>query len=113
MSVVEQEQVGERAVELDTAGRELVRAAEIVRERWGQGDELLNSSKRCAFTSLTEAQGGDVYGGDGFKTLNSEALHRFKDSLHLEVTAIYRWNDTTGRTAEEVATALERAAYGL
>jgi hypothetical protein len=32
--------------------------------------------------------------------------------MHLALNPV-EWNDTPGRTAEEVAEALERAAYGL
>jgi hypothetical protein len=88
----------------------LVRAAEIVRERglcqgpWNAGGPLCaagavgEAAKELGLTrpemesSLLQFAG--VLGGAGFR-------------------AVHRWNDVDGRTADEVAEALERAAYGV
>ncbi|MGH3116525.1 MAG: DUF6197 family protein [Gaiellales bacterium] len=88
----------------------LLRAAEIVRERgfcqgpWRVGGPL------CAAGAVSQAA-EEL----GFVRPEMEArLRQFADALggsaHRDV---HSWNDAPGRTAEEVAEALQRAAYGL
>jgi hypothetical protein len=94
-------------VELDPA---LLRAAEIVRERglcqgpWRAGGPL------CAAGAVGEA-GMDI----GLSRAEMEArVLRFARALGgSAVSDVHGWNDAPGRTVEDVAEALERAAYGL
>lgn len=78
---------------------ELVRAAEIVRERWCQKRFGYLGEQRCVAGAIAEAAPGSIVSYRAFRTW-----------LGREVVS---WNDEYGRTAEEVAEALERAAYGL
>jgi hypothetical protein len=88
----------------------LLRAAEIVRERglcqgpWRAGEPL------CAAGAIGEA-GTD----HGLARTEMEArVVRFAQSLGgSAVGDVHAWNDAPGRAAEDVAEALERAAYGL
>ena len=88
----------------------LLRAAEIVRERglcqgpWRAGGSL------CAAGAIGEA-GND----QGLTRTEMEArVLRFARSLGgSAVGHVHAWNDAPGRAAEDVAEALERAAYGL
>ena len=88
----------------------LVRAAEIVRERglcrgpWRAGGPL------CAAGAVGEA-GKDH--GLGRAEMEARVL-RFARALGGSAAGdVHRWNDALGRSAGEVAEALERAAYGL
>jgi hypothetical protein len=88
----------------------LLRAAEIVRERglcqgpWRAGGPL------CAAGAVGEA--GSDYGLDR-ADMETRVL-RFARSLGGSSAAdVHTWNDVPGRTADEVAEALERAAYGV
>lgn len=88
----------------------LIRAAAIVRERglcqgpWRAGDPL------CAAGAVGIA-GGDL----GLSRAEMEAtVLRFARALGgSAVRDVHTWNDAPGRSAEDVADALERAAYGL
>jgi hypothetical protein len=88
----------------------LLRAAEIVRERglsrgpWRAGGPL------CAAGAIGEA-GSD----HGLARTEMEArVLRFARSLGgSAVSHVHAWNDAPGRAAEDVAEALERAAYGI
>jgi hypothetical protein len=88
----------------------LLRAAEIVVERglcqgpWRAGGAL------CAAGAIGEA-GRD----HGLARTEMEArVLRFARSLGgLSAGDVHAWNDAPGRAAEDVAEALERAAYGL
>lgn len=88
----------------------LVRAAAIVRERglcqgpWRAGGPL------CAAGAVGEA--GKDHGLDRAET--EARLLRFARVLGgSDAGDVHRWNDAPGRSAGEVAEALERAAYGL
>lgn len=88
----------------------LHRAAEIVRERgfcqgpWRVGGPL------CAAGAVGQA-GEEL----GFSRTEMEArLLQFADALGGSAFVdVHSWNDAPGRTAGEVAEALQRAAYGL
>jgi hypothetical protein len=88
----------------------LLRAAELVRERglcqgpWRAGGPL------CAAGAVSVAA-GDL----GLSRAEMEgAVLRFARALGGSAPGdVHSWNDASGRNAEEVAGALERAAYGL
>lgn len=88
----------------------LYRAAGIVRERglcqgpWRAGGPL------CAAGAVGVA-GGDL----GLSRAETEAsVLRFARALGGSAAGdVHSWNDTPGRSARDVADALERAAYGL
>jgi hypothetical protein len=98
----------DKPVELDEAGKVLMRAADIVRERWQQLYAGTSGEPRCALGAIYEASGLD-----GTHIPWSEDPHCCEAHMRLRgaVGAIHVWNDVVGRTAEEVAEALERAAY--
>lgn len=88
----------------------LVRAAEIVRERglcqgpWRTGGPL------CAAGAVGEA--GKDHGLD--RAEMEARVRRFARALGGSAAGdVHRWNDAPGRSAWDVAEALERAAYGL
>jgi hypothetical protein len=115
MAVIEHEVMTERAAELDEAGRILLGAAAIVRERWRQGDYGRDGGPRCLVGAIAEA--GEFHGGglyDKFAVVERSPIYkRLVDSLGILGSTVVNWNDQEGRTAEEVAEALERAAYGV
>ncbi len=88
----------------------LVHAAEIVRARglcrgpWRAGGPL------CAAGAVGQA-------GEDFGLSRPEVEDRLRQFARVlggsEFADVHTWNDTPGRTAAEVAEALERAAYGL
>jgi hypothetical protein len=88
----------------------LVRAAEIVRERglcqgpWATGGPL------CAAGAV-----GEAAGELGLHRTEMEGkVLRFARSLGGSTARdVHGWNDAPGRSAGDVAEALERAAYGL
>ena len=88
----------------------LLRAAEVVRERglcqgpWRSGGPL------CAAGAVGVA-GGDL----GLSRAGMEGrVLKFARALGgSAATDVHDWNDAPGRTAGDVAEALERAAYGL
>jgi hypothetical protein len=88
----------------------LLRAAEIVGDRglcqgpWRAGGPL------CAAGAIGEA--GRDHGLD--RTEMEARVLRFARSLGGSSAGdVHAWNDAPGRAAEDVAEALERAAYGL
>ncbi len=92
--------------ELETWQQLLLDAARIVRVRWRQGDYGNAGGPRCAVGALREAAA--LIDEQGlFSDVYTCALLRFGDRLK---GTIPKWNDTPGRTAEEVATAMEEAA---
>ena len=88
----------------------LLRAAEIVWERglcqgpWRAGGPL------CAAGAVGEA-GGDL--GLARTEMESRVLGFARALGGSAVSDVHGWNDAPGRSAGEVAEALERAAYGL
>lgn len=111
MSVVEQERVVEREkiAEIDEAGKVLVEAAEEVRKNWTQFDGqryVSGGSGVCAMIAIWRSHGTDDEA--------ELAANRLVMSLGFQDRdQVIDWNDAPGRTAEEVAEALERAAWGL
>lgn len=87
-----------------------LRAAEIVRERGFCQGPWRTDGPVCAAGAVGEA-GGDL----GLSRAMMEArLLRFARALGGSAASdVHDWNDVPGRTAAEVAEALERAAYGL
>ncbi len=90
----------------------LLDGAKIVRVRWRQNSLGHNGEPRCAVGALREAAGEEETSGTF--TQHRGAVNRLCDSLGLEKDGTSRpvtqWNDTPGRTAEDVATAMEAAA---
>ena len=88
----------------------LLRAAGVVRERgFCQGPWRVGGPP-CAAGAVGVA-GGDL----GLSRAEMEAtVLRFARSLGGSAAGdVHSWNDVAGRKAEDVADALERAAYGL
>lgn len=124
-SIVEQEvekiEVREAPAELDEVGQVLVRAAEIVRERWQRWDFGVDGGPRCLMGAISEA-GKPLWRKttkhswiDDFSLAeSSDCAGRLAKSLGLRHSGgvpLVVWNDTKASSAEEVAEALERAAY--
>lgn len=110
MAIVEQERVRERE-RLAEPDPVLLRAAEIVRERWGQGTPSFGSGgQACAMGAIAIAGGFDYF---RWMPSDAESLRYAKALGFKNSCEVADWNDTEGRTADEVAEALERAAYGL
>lgn len=88
----------------------LLRAAAIVRERWTQDSATaLEGPPRCAMTAIAE-----IADRAGDASLFWTARAALVKSLGLASEwMVPDWNDAPGRTKEEVAEALERAAWGL
>lgn len=88
---------------LTDAQKTLLKAAEIVRERGlCQGTFIGRDGSICT----VEAIWGATRGTENFVP----ALRRFADFMGLGINRVAVWSDAPGRTAEEVASALERAA---
>ena len=88
----------------------LLRAAEIVRERGFRQGPWRTGGPLCAAGAVGEA-GTDL--GLSRRTMERHLL-RFASALGgSDFADVHRWNDAPGRTAGEVAEALERAAYGV
>jgi len=94
--------------EVDEVGKVLLRAAEIVRERWQQGGLGFRGGRVCAMGAIHEASGAshDEWGGS-YNRLAKKADGRLSDFIGRWIAL---WNDAKGRTAEEVAQAMEAAA---
>lgn len=88
----------------------LVRAAEIVRERGLCQGPWAASGPLCAAGAV-----GEAAGELGLHRTEMEGkVLRFAGSLGGSTARdVHGWNDTPGRSAGDVAEALERAAYGL
>jgi hypothetical protein len=88
----------------------LLRAAEIVRERGLCQGPWRADGPLCAAGAIGEA-GSD----HGLARTEMEArVLQFARSLGGSAAGdVHAWNDAPGRAAEDVADALERAAYGL
>lgn len=108
MPVLE-EVVVEAPVTIDPVSAGLERAAEIVRKRWCQGHMLSPNGLHCAVGALHVAAGyyarGDGAGDCVLYNNMSRRLHKVIGSR-----GIMAWNDTKGRTKEEVVAALQAAA---
>ena len=84
-----------------SAAEVLMRAAAIVRERWCQFEAGDSGGPRCAMGAIHEA--------------SVDFLHYVMATSRVRCSiggSIAGWNDADGRTAEEVAEGLERAAIG-
>lgn len=88
--------------DLEPWQRVLLDAAGRVRQGWCQGDYEDSQGGVCAMQATTLH--GFMHG--------LTARRHLKDYLERtgQCRSIPRWNDQPGRTAEEVATAMERAA---
>lgn len=86
---------------LDEASRVLLRAAEIVEERWCQDELGKAGGPVCGWGAIIEASGG------GPEDELWVSAYRRADAA---VGGLIRFNDTEGRTKEEVAAALRAAA---
>lgn len=97
---------------LNTDQRILLKAAEIVRERWQQGSFGENGGPRCALGAIAEACGHDLKIGEGCHAAacGTAAAKRLAKQLHIHVAKVMAWNDAPGRTADEVAAVMERVA---
>lgn len=110
--------------QLSETGKVLLKAAGIVRERWCQGAYVNHFNQVCFLGAIAEAKGLDpfrlwdgakarrqiVYSPEGKKALRYLASFR----EYAAASAMQRgllFNDAPGRTAEEVAQALEAAAF--
>ena len=93
---------------LSDVQRALLDAAAIVRKRWQQSGYGEIGEARCLIGAVTEAQG--MTAPDGREP--SPVTYRCALLIErvIETSEIARWNDTPGRTSEQVATALEAAA---
>jgi hypothetical protein len=108
MSILERDVITtDKPAELDEVGRILVRAAEIVRER-GLAKGVFES-----ITGSVCAEGAIAYATNGTWNPDDDcqAVSRLHASLGGTLGATFKFNDHPDRTAEEVAEALERAAY--
>ena len=111
VSIIEQEVITrESPAEVDEVGRVLLEAAEIVRRGWCQGALVTSGGKYCVLGALNVVTCGDVYSLQ-YSSENLAARKRLRESLG--IVWLHTWNNAPGRTAEEVAEALERAACGL
>ena len=105
MATIELERPAEALPELDEVSIVLLGAARIVRERWQQYRRGEFGEPRCARGALQEVASTWSQG--------IQAADRVSRSLGLGGDYLASWNDAPDRTAEEVAEAMERAAYGL
>jgi hypothetical protein len=88
----------------------LLRAAAIIRERGLRKGPWKAGGPICA-AGAVGAAGDDL---NLSRPEMEERVLRFASALGgSEPGDVHRWNDAPGRTAEEVADALERAAYGF
>jgi hypothetical protein len=100
---------------LDETGEVLLRAAEIVRRGWTQCRRWQAKGVVSPRVSYCIAGAlGVATVGDPDVSVEATPMRRPMERLwdHLGRNPI-GWNDTPGRTKDEVAEALERAAYGL
>src|SRR5918996_213785 len=91
----------EEPLQLDETARVLMRAAEIVRERWGQfGCGFGKSGRRCISFSIGEAAYGEKF--TGIHLAHNRAVASLGGH---DITTLFEFNDAPGRTAEDVALA--------
>ena len=91
-------------VELEPWRRVLLDAAQIVRKGWCQ-NAIERGGKYCAIGALYVASGNPAISG----VLKGPAMRAFGE-LWDSVGRIDEWNNAPGRTAEEVAAAMEECA---
>ncbi len=95
-------------ISLPPEGIDLLRAAQIVRERWRQNEYGEDGGPRCAIGAISEVTGilcDYLHSGWQYHPVTS-LLRPFVGEKDIPY-----WNDDPARTAEEVATAMEAAAY--
>jgi hypothetical protein len=104
----------DKPVELDETGKELMRAAKLLRER-GHCQFVAedHEGRVCLAGAIILASGRQFHLLDGglpdfVPALDRPSYKRLTRSLG---RSPWSWNDDRGRTAEEVIEALERAAY--
>ena len=100
----------------DPVANVLMEAAAIVRRGWCQGVQEVNGPV-CAMRAIRIAAGFPIWDVvDGHEWLAFHVIAQTgaaqRLAAHLSVLAddIWMWNDAHGRTAEEVASAMEAAA---
>jgi hypothetical protein len=106
MSIIEHEpQVQEAPAQLDEMGKAFLEAADIIRKHglWQSKHPMKN--QRCMMLAI-----GDVIHGGPMANDYVTFVDRLGFNSYNEATA---WNDTKGRTKEQVIERLERAAYNL
>lgn len=92
----------------------LMDAAPIVRVRWRQGGAGNDGESRCALGAISEIAGHQQ--GCYIPDKMMKAIQALAKTVHPEptpigpFTEIAFWNDADGRTAEDVAQAMEAAA---
>ncbi len=94
----------------------LVEAARLVRLGWCQGEARVFSAERCSYcaigavsTAAMEGSFADEEDEEDHERSCDAAISALEEALGARL-GIVAWNDDPGRTAEEVAQALERAA---
>jgi hypothetical protein len=108
-----------------TAEEILARAADLVDESWAQGDANINydGGPWCAGVALNKAAKGQVWGMHEDRDVVDTVMPKSPAGqawrafcLEIGVTRIDNipiWNDTPGRTQEEVATTIRNAKRWL
>ena len=89
----------------------LMRAAEIVEERWCQGTLGTTGGPVCALGAISEVTDGTPTAAWVALPGKRTTAHLAREALERQVADIAtRWNDTDKRTNKEVAAAMRRAA---
>ena len=81
-----------------------LRAAEEVRKGWCQRIDEDRQGNTCALGALRKSNRWNL------RTVYPKARAKLEKTIGIGQGEIPRWNDAPGRTAEEVATMMERAA---
>jgi hypothetical protein len=112
MSIIEHEpQVQEAPAQLDEMGKAFLEAADIIRKHglWqAKTPRYIDTPQRCIMLAIGEVMDIGVHPGK-YPTWFA-VCERLGFRYYNEATA---WNDTKGRTKEQVIERLERAAYNL
>jgi hypothetical protein len=121
---IEPKIVTEGFVELEPWRRQLLEAADVIRQQGLAKGELLNEDGYCSMGALNKVVNGSsryhyLQEGSSFRDVilsNQEATEKFADFLHLDreemhaASAVAVWNNAKERTAEEVISAMEACA---
>jgi len=95
----------------DPAAGVLREAAAIVRRGWCQGDVQLGPDRFCAMGAIWASGGDNRLVDRAFDALREYVAPGREVDWGMDPIAL--WNDHSGRTAEEVATAMETVADRL